>query len=266
MTRLIRYTCMRLFLFATFIIFSGMGATAQVLTGTVWRSDTTIRLSQTLVINKTSGDGVISANDGSFQLSAHAGDRIIFAHTGYENDTLIVNEQNLKNPQVIKLVVRLVQLREFRITAYKPKVIDPIERRKEYSYILDRPTPSIMNPISLIYDQFSKKGREMRKFEEYFYKYEQERAINSRFTPELVEHITGLKGDELNDFMKISRPSYSFSQIASDYDFIRYVQIAYSNYISVKHPDWLPPTPPPPPPPLGNPDLKDLPVDTIKPR
>ena len=53
---------------------------------------------------------------------------------------------------------------------------------------------------------------------------EREKAVDHRFSKTLVRKLTQLDGKMLDSFMLMYRPSYEFTQIASDYDFQSYIK------------------------------------------
>jgi len=55
---------------------------------------------------------------------------------------------------------------------------------------------------------------------------EQDKYVDHRFTRAIVRKITGLNGDSLNTFMSNYRPSYEFTQISNDYEFLEYIKLA----------------------------------------
>ena len=59
---------------------------------------------------------------------------------------------------------------------------------------------------------------------------EQNKFIDHRFTRYIVKKITGLQDAELDTFMVRFRPSYTFTQYATDYEFYDYIKLAFEDY------------------------------------
>ncbi len=59
---------------------------------------------------------------------------------------------------------------------------------------------------------------------------EEEKFIDHRFNKALVRRLTLLDGTELDNFMQLYRPSYSFTKFAGDYEFQLYIRNAYSRF------------------------------------
>jgi hypothetical protein len=53
-----------------------------------------------------------------------------------------------------------------------------------------------------------------------------DKFIDHRFTKLTVRKITGLNGDSLTLFMKQFRPSYDFTKLSSEYEFLEYIKLA----------------------------------------
>jgi hypothetical protein len=64
----------------------------------------------------------------------------------------------------------------------------------------------------------------MLSFQQRLLQQERDKYIDHRFNKGLVRQLTSLSGNELDSFMLIYRPSYSFSQSAGDYEFHKYIK------------------------------------------
>ena len=68
------------------------------------------------------------------------------------------------------------------------------------------------------------KKKEMLAFQHRLVSEEQDSYVDHKFNKSLVKQITGLDGDQLDTFMKLNRPSYSFIKSVNDYDFYQYIK------------------------------------------
>src|SRR5690606_71263 len=78
--------------------------------------------------------------------------------------------------------------------------------------------------ISALYSLISREGKNSRRLQEIIERDYRESVIDYRFTPDLVSSVTGLKDDDLRDFMQQYRPSYYFVLSANDYNLVFYIR------------------------------------------
>jgi hypothetical protein len=116
--------------------------------------------------------------------------------------------------------------------------IDPVERRKEWSYVLDRSHASAQSPITALYQQFSKKGKELRKLEALYYEDEKRRYMEERFSRFKAVLLTGLAGKDLDGFLFFCRPSYELMMMYNDYELYTRINQCYEEY-KLLHPEIL---------------------------
>ena len=59
---------------------------------------------------------------------------------------------------------------------------------------------------------------------------EQEKFVDHRYSKNLVRRLTLLTGNELDSFMRLYRPSVTFTRFASDYDFQSWIKQAFFRF------------------------------------
>jgi hypothetical protein len=64
----------------------------------------------------------------------------------------------------------------------------------------------------------------MLAFQQRLLQQERDKFIDHRFNKALVRRLTSLSEPELDSFMFIYRPSYTFTQSAGDYEFHKYIK------------------------------------------
>ena len=79
-----------------------------------------------------------------------------------------------------------------------------------------------MNPMTFLYEKYSKKYQQYAKLQEIIEKKEREeymqRLRSQRFTKELVMAVTEIDPEEVDEFMQKSTFSKSFLEEANDYE------------------------------------------------
>ena len=219
-------------------------AEAQVtVTGMISDSNRLV-LPYATISNVNTGKHSLSDQGGFYIIEASRHDRIVFTFVGYKPDTLIVEQTTGTQTSNVVLEAEGRFLKGVEVTSqYSPYQIDSIERRNQYGYILDNPnkplaggsTPEgagiVFSPIT----RFSKKEKQKRQFKKNYEQMEQEKFIDSRFTPLLVSKVTGLTGDSLHLFMRDNYPDYNTMRtVGPTNDLIYWITDKYKGWISKK--------------------------------
>lgn len=184
---------------ACFIVLLGNAVYSQSLKGTVTESGTGNKLSDVFVKDITNKQIALTDKSGKFEIKSEAGHTLIFSSPGYTDDTLFVVDLVQKR---IELKTKTIALREVNITAAR-LAFDP---HKEYPDVYTQSKVYVLSPSSW----FSKEGRDARRLKHYFEREEQERKIDQVFNRVYVSSLVPLRGQELEDFMTLYRPSYAF--------------------------------------------------------
>lgn len=70
----------------------------------------------------------------------------------------------------------------------------------------------------------------MASFQRRLLQQEEDKFIDHRYSKALVRRLTLLTGNELDSFMRIYRPGYTFTRFASDYDFQSWIKAAHLRF------------------------------------
>lgn len=233
-----------------FIILAGLFTRAfaqeRQVEGIVYDRDTKQRISRVYIFNIRSGKGLYDNIKGEFTVTASRGDTLMAVVHGYAIDTLVFHNQKAI---VFYLRRTSIQLREVTVTdtIHNPKnQLERIKREYKDAYRKGNPQEFLQKGgsngtggaglgIDALYGLLSREGKNARYLQEIIERDYKENIVSYRYTPTLVKNITGLSGDELDDFMQQYRPSYFFIVNASDYELINFVRQCYIKYI--KNPD-----------------------------
>ena len=149
--------------------------------------------------------GVVTNTTGDFAIDALATDTILFRALGYKTQRLPLGGTGLSQLVVrIQLARDSVRLGEVQVTADRPDraiinralrnmkrpatpVVSGAKRppKPKPLFAVDstapkKPVPTIASPVSLIYDQFSREGKQRRKMEEIEANQKAEKARKAR--------------------------------------------------------------------------------------
>jgi hypothetical protein len=185
---------------------------------------------------------VIAGPDGSYRIQVDAHALIVVRKVGFKADTFDLRK--LKMPSESGSIEHHFCLESSPVLLpvftynYKKPNLDPVERRKEWSYVLDRPVASAQSPITALYQMYSKKGRELQKIDELYAAEERRRYIEQRFSRFKGVIMTGLTGRDLDGFLQNCRPSYEAMQMLSDYELFERMSRCFEDY-KMLHPEIL---------------------------
>lgn len=159
-------------------------------TGKVYDEDTTKVLPFAYVINKTTNFGTVSDVSGNFSIKANENDTLIFSYTGYIKLFIPVKKLSvLKYKIIMKKNTHQLPLVNINVLKYENYEKDYMKRVIEKSQmpVID----VISSPITALYMQFSKKGREMRKLSKIFEDIFIQQQIEKKINPQILYQLTG---------------------------------------------------------------------------
>lgn len=179
----------------------------QLIKGRIVESDSNTVMPFVYIINKSTGNGTMSDNSGNFYLRTNTNDTLVVSFVGYVRLKLPVNKLRADEKGEVTIVMKKIvyALGPITVTTFKLK---PYEREKMKKVIEDakiRPVDAISSPITALYNQFSKRGKEQRKLAAIFEQVFIEEQVNQKLNPEILRKLTG---DETIDYEKFRRYCY----------------------------------------------------------
>lgn len=187
----------------------------------------------------TSGKGTITNAEGFYQIEVTEKDSIWFSYLN--KPTIKFPVLKIQNPLGfdISLQVNVPTLKEVKI---RPKNYrqDSIQNRIDYAKIFNYQKPKIkptMNGMGVGFDLDEiinmfrfKRNRSLASFQRRLLLDEQDKFIDHRFNKALVRRLTLLENPELDSFMRLYRPSFTFTKMAGDYEFQYYIKTAFFRF------------------------------------
>jgi hypothetical protein len=143
----------------------------------------------------------------------------------------------------ISLLINIPTLKEVKIRPRNYRQ-DSLQNREDYAKIFNYQKPKLkpMTPqygagmgfdLTEIINMFRfRRNKSMASFQKRLLEQEQDNFIGHRYSKALVRRLTLLTGTELDSFMRIYRPSYTFTRFASDYDFQSWIKSAHVRFIN----------------------------------
>lgn len=227
----------------------GRSALQQQVSGTVSDRETSGPVSLVHVINKTTGDWTITGYQGEFVITAARGHELAFVKDDYISRVITLEDPGevltvsiSKKPETDQDRSELLP----EVTVYgKSYRADSLQLRREYERYFPSPPPNLKEAIgsdgSLDLNAYISRMMTPwdREFSERLLAYEQKKYIDKVFTEARVTQVVAIGEDELEEFMRTCRPSYSFLVTATEYDLVKYIRDAYDLYRSAKYGETL---------------------------
>lgn len=189
----------------------------------------------------TCGQGTTTDSNGNYYIVVHREDSVYFSYLGRSTMKYPVSSVNTLTGFDIALHVDPVTLKEISVMPRNYRQ-DSLQNRKDYEQIFDfrKPgfrltSPSSGTGVGVDLDELINalrvgRTRRILAFQRRLEDEEHDKFIDHRFTPYVVKQVTHLEGPELDTFMAIYRPTYLFCEVATDYDFLEYIKLAYKLY------------------------------------
>lgn len=205
------------------------------------------------VLSKTKAQFIpgvtVMSNSGRATMTDSLGKYIIYIH---EQDSIWFSYQNkatqkfslkdFPNPQNFEIALHIPPELLPTVTVYPRNYkLDSIRNREEYAKAFNYSRPGIATSvapgggvgvdINELIDIFNfSKNKRMSQFQARLLQEEEDAYIYSRFSRSLVIRLTGLKGTDLDYFMKKYKPSVEFVQYSTDYELQSYIKKCYQQF------------------------------------
>lgn len=210
------------------------------------------------IINKTQLWGVLSDTSGNFTISAKRNDTIYISSIGYLPLEMFVKDSLLKQIRIptIWMTEKVYEMAEIDIQSlgtyqqFKYKIlhltipqsnirdaIASIQRELRMipkHQLQTEASFSLGSPVTALYNLFSKEGKSLRKLAEAKEREKLFKLVNPKFNRQVVQLITGLNGDLLDQFMMFCKPADNFLMNASEYDIHERVLNDYERFMTMK--------------------------------
>lgn len=211
-----------LYLFTIALLFSTTLRAQIYVRGNVVDASTGAKLSDVFVRDVTNKQITLTDKSGRFEIKSETGHTLIFSSPSYVPDTLYVIDLTQKH---IQLKTKTISLREVNITAQR-LAFDP---HKEYPDVYEKSKLYPLSPSTW----FGKEARDARRLKRYFEREQQERRVDQVFNRVYVGSIVPLKGQELEDFMQLYRPSYAFITSNNSESLAVYINDSYKKFMAL---------------------------------
>lgn len=206
-------------------------AYAQHMSGTVFDDQDNTPLQSAVILNKRTGNSALSDQKGMFRLHVKYGDTLTVSLVSYESLTFTVKETKQEFVRNIYLSPEANMLETFEVSPLTPYQRDSLGRRNLYNAPLSREWVSggraVFSPMTALAQQFSRKAKQRRRFQLNYNDWENQKFIESRYTPELVATVVPLRGDTLIAFINNYPIAADFARAATDLELKMWIRYNY---------------------------------------
>jgi hypothetical protein len=214
-----------------------------LLTGEILQEDGITPLQDVHVYNQNNRQVNVSDPTGFFSMYVSKVHVLRFSSVGYEPFYFSIPGDFSSDVYYVQIEMksRTVPLRAITIYGEEEKTVSMLTREKSQNSLGDiqlgtlrgkaKPVePTLENPMSLLWDWFSREGKEKRKLKAILARDEIRSAVDKRFESDLIWELTGLYGEELEKFKRYCNLPEGFVIDANEYDFLLSVKSCYYKY------------------------------------
>jgi len=202
------------------------------------------------IINTSAAQGTASNSEGRFKIMMSPSDTLLFSAIGFEKYIFTLSEGVDTKSILVTIVLDAssMELDPVKIFAYKDEqsfkraIIEmDVPEEKSNRMQLDgfyygprkESKVSVLSPISFIASRVSKKAIEKRKYAKVTAEYDHwMTTVYNKYNPQVVQEITGLPEDKVEDFMKFCKLANSFLSLSSEYEVVVAIQKCLNEYVS----------------------------------
>ncbi len=217
---------------------------SQTLRGIVIDGETKQPIYLANAVDNASSQSTATDEHGTFAMPVKKGDVISFSYIGYHTIQRLATTDSVLTISMFPLSVAL---QEYILHPdYTPYQKDSAEMAARYSTELNKkPIKVSFNPangggfsglIGAPVQKMSKSYKQNKKFKENYKKDQEQKFIDTRYTPELTSALTGFAGDSLAIFMNTYPMEYKFARTATDLELKMWIRQNYKDYLKPKKP------------------------------
>jgi hypothetical protein len=187
-----------------------------------------------MVVNKTTGHGIMANHNGSFTISVAKNDKIILSCTGYKNIEFSLKDSLFKPEYTLRFLLEKLVVNLSEVQIFSQRQIDAIKKdieRITFSYpYATYGVSSIMSPITALYERFSKFEKSKRAVAYLIAEDQKRELLKELFRLYVSNKIFDLKEDEFDSFLNFCNLPQVFVRNATEYELTMAVKACYEEF------------------------------------
>lgn len=203
-----------------------------IVRGIVVEQGASTRIGNASIVNKTTHRSTNSSYTGDFEISATVGDSISISKMGYQTVTTVINTLSDILIDLKKGSIRIEEVTIQRMSKEAEMQDAMRSYRKQGVYYEGKPSTLqyIFTPITALYERFGRTPQNARRFRNYMGRELAETQIDKLFNRTRITNLTGLEGEDLNNFMKMYRPDPEVAYEWGEYDVTLHIQNSFKHF------------------------------------
>jgi hypothetical protein len=191
-------------------------------------------LYQVIVINQRTSTGMLADPSGKFTINAVKTDTILVSASGYSVKKICFRDSAPKTEFNVTVKLDSIHYALAEVKIYPTKNLrDVNEERKTLGEIPNTDTykdASVLNPISLLYERFSRLEQSKRKVAQLEDEEKRREVLKELFQIYIKHDIINLSDTEFDKFIDFCNFPDSFIKSATDYDLVMAIKTRYEQY------------------------------------
>lgn len=229
-------------------------------TGYIVAADSVRPIPYATVMNLSNRRGAYSGYDGYYTIVMDRKDTLEFRVLGFESQKFFLPEGLSTSYFTLNVLMRptrytleevrfdpfayervLQSMRSLPLPEHETRVTDPAIGK---SYSAPRMGAGLVfsGPFTSLYNKFSRRAREMQKLEELLAERNPSVEASRKLTPELIQQVTGLQYEDIQDFVKYCQLGTDFIYQASLYDLMVAIDRCHKQFV-LAYPELKPAAP-----------------------
>jgi len=205
------------------------------LRGKIYDVDDSTAVLAPMIINKSSGKGLMGAAGLEFRLTVQYTDTLLITSGGYTSARILLRDSVRKPEYYVRVGLRMKVQKMPAVAVYPVKKLEEMKKEREalgvkYSYQLDRPMEMAGSPITALYERFSKKERSKRYVAEMENKDRQREILKDLFRIYVKADVIDLSEEEFDKFILYLNLPEEFLKTAGDYDLVAAIKLRYEQF------------------------------------
>lgn len=208
------------------------------------------------ILNKNTSAVVLASENGDFEISAKANDKLLFSHLGYNYAEVVVNQKWYSEVQTIFLCLKeneieIVLVTSYTLTGYLEIDTKLIPVNENYRYNIaglnlgyepgmkaknatENLLKSLSNPVDLVYSLFNSKEKDFKKLINLKNDTHFASILSNNTNREVLVMLLQLDKNEIDKILEKCNYSKNFINTASDLQVLDALATSYNDYKVLK--------------------------------
>jgi hypothetical protein len=189
------------------------------------------RLVDVNVTNLRSKRTVTTNNFGVFYIEASIGDSLSITKVGYGPlKTVLYSMEDIVLEMQPGLTIEEVVVARRTRQQEMEDILNDYSKKGIYNGGKNSAGTYLNSPATALYNLFGREAKNMKRFEKFMDRELDAIAVDRIFNKTIVTNTTGLKGQDLEHFMELYRPSHAVATKWGQYDLLNYITKSFKEW------------------------------------